>query len=71
MKKVLIYTLTVIFTVIVVGVIVVETSIVRVELPHGAVMHVLPAPRDNQTHGAVILFPGGGYGCGKKWYDGY
>ena len=71
MKKVLIYTLTVIFTVIVVGVIVVETSIVRVELPHGAVMHVLPAPRDNQTHGAVILFPGGGYGCVKKWYEGY
>lgn len=71
MKKVLIYTSIVIFAIIVVGVIMIKTYIVRVELPHGAVLYVLPAPQNNQTHGAVILFPGGGYGCVKKWYEGY
>mgnify|MGYP002521600386 CR=1 FL=1 len=71
MKKVLIYTFIIILAVIVVCVAVVETLIVRVELPHGAVLSVLPAPKDNQTHGAVILFPGGGYGSVKKWYEGY
>lgn len=54
MKKVLIYTFIIILAVIVVCVAVVETLIVRVELPHGAVLSVLPAPKDNQTHGAVI-----------------
>ena len=71
MKKVLIYTLIILFIIIVVGIIVVKTSIVRVELPHGAVLHVLPAPKDNQTHGAVILCPGGGYGYLEKWNEGY
>lgn len=71
MKKVLIYTSIIIFAIIVVSVIVVKTSIVRVELPHGAVLYVLPAPKDNQTNGAVILFPGGGYGRVKKSYEGY
>jgi acetyl esterase/lipase len=71
MKKVIIYTLIVILTIIIVGVIVVETSIIRVQLPHGAVLHVLPAPRDNHTHGAVILCPGGGYGKLGKWHEGY
>ena len=71
MKKVLIYTLIIVLTITVVGVIMVKTSIVRVELPHGAVLYVLPAPKDNQTHGAVILLPGGGYGSVKKWFEGY
>lgn len=71
MKKVLIYTSIVILAIIVVGVIMIKTYIVRVELPHGAVLYVLPAPQNNQAHGAVILFPGGGYGCVKKWYEGY
>lgn len=71
MKKVIIYTLIVILTIIIVGVIVVETSIIRVQLPHGAVLHVLPAPRDNHTHGAVILCPGGGYRYLEKWNEGY
>ena len=70
MKKVLIYTFIIILAIIIVCVAVVETLIVRVELPHGAVLSVLPAPKDNQTHGAVILFPGGGYGSVKKWYEG-
>lgn len=71
MKRVLIYALVVIITIVLVGVFVVETSIIRVQLPHGAVMHVLPAPKDNQTHGAVILCPGGGYGHQSYWYEGY
>jgi acetyl esterase/lipase len=57
--------------VIIVGIIVFETSIIHVQLPHGAVLHVLPAPKDNQAHGAVILCPGGGYGHQSKWYEGY
>jgi acetyl esterase/lipase len=50
---------------------VVETSIVRVQLPHGAVLHVLPAPKDNQVQGAVILCPGGGYSYLEKWNEGF
>ena len=71
MKKIIIYTLLVILTIVVVGVIVVETSIIRVELPHGAVLHVLPAPKDNHTHGAVVICPGGGYRFHAKWNEGY
>lgn len=71
MKKVLIYTSIVVLTIIVAGVILIEASIVHVELPHGAVLHVLPAPQDNQTNGAIILLPGGGYGSVKIWYEGY
>ena len=71
MKKAFIYTSIIILTIIVVGLIVVETSIVRIELPHGAVLHVLPAPKDNQVHGAVILCPGGGYRYLEKWNEGY
>ena len=57
--------------VIIVGIIVVNRSVIHVELPHGAVLHVLPAPKDNHTHGAVILCPGGGYHHKGKWYEGY
>ena len=71
MKKVLISTLVIILMIIIVGVIVVETSIVRVQLPHGAVLHVLPALRNNHTHGAVIICPGGGYRYLAKWKEGY
>ena len=71
MKKVVIFTSIIILTIIVAGVIIVKTSIVCVELPHGAVLHVLPAPNDNQTHGAVILFPGGGYGKVSNSFEGY
>ena len=71
MKKVLFYTFIVILAISVVCVAVVKSLIIRVELSHGAVLYVLPAPKDNQTHGAIILFPGGGYGCVKKWYEGY
>lgn len=71
MKKIIIYTSIIILTIIVVGVIVVKISIIRVELPHGAVLHVLPAPKDNQTHGAVVLCPGGGYAYLEKWKEGF
>lgn len=71
MKKVLIYTSIIILAIIVVGVIVVKTSIVRVELPHGAILYVLPAPNNNQAHGAVIICPGGGYAYLEKWKEGF
>ena len=71
MKKVLFYVLIAIFTVIVVVAIVVESSVIHVQLPHGAVLHVLPASKGNQTHGAVILCPGGGYCYLEKWREGY
>lgn len=71
MKKIIIYTSVIMLTIIVVGVIVVKRSIVRVELPHGAVLYVLPAPKDNQTHGAVVLCPGGGYAYREKWKEGF
>jgi len=71
MKKIFIYTSIIILIIIVVGVIVVETSIIRIQLPHGAVLHVLPAPKDNQVHGAVILCPGGGYRYLEKWNEGF
>ncbi len=49
----------------------VEESIVHIQLPHGAVLHVLPANIDNHTHGAVILCPGGGYDHLEIWNEGY
>ena len=71
MKKVLIYTLFAILTIVIVGVVFVETLIVRVELPHGAVLYVLPASRINQSHSAIVLCPGGGYNYLDKWREGY
>ena len=71
MRKVLLYSLIVILILIVVGVIVVKESIIHVQLPHGAVLHVLPAHKDNHTQGAIILCPGGGYDYLEKWNEGY
>lgn len=74
MKKVFACISVIIFAllfVIIVGIIVAKNSIIHVELPHGAVLHVLPAPKDNHTHGAVVLCPGGGYHHKGKWYEGY
>ena len=62
MKKVLIYISIGIFILIVVGVIVFESFVDHVQLPHGAVLHVLSVSKDNHTRGAIILCPGGGYG---------
>lgn len=71
MKKVLIYISIILFIIIVVCGIVVEKSIIHVQLPHGAVLHVLPAQNNNHAHGAVILCPGGGYHHQSKWSEGY
>lgn len=74
MKKFLIYTSIIVLTllsIICVCVIVVEQSIIHVQLPHGAVLHVLPYHRDNQVDGAVVICPGGGYSYLEKWYEGY
>ena len=56
---------------IIVGVIVVWNSFIHVQLPHGAVLHVLPSYRNNQMDGAVIICPGGGYSYLEKWREGY
>ena len=58
-------------TVIFVGVIVVKNSVIHVQLPHGAVLHVLPDHRNNHVDGAVIICPGGGYSFLAKWIEGY
>ena len=71
MKKVLISISIILLIILVVCGIVVEKSIIRVELSHGAVLHVLPAHKKNQAHSAVILCPGGGYSYLEKWCEGY
>ena len=49
MKKVLIYISIGILIPIVVGVIIFESYIDHVQLPHGAVLHVLSASKDNHA----------------------
>lgn len=71
MKKGFIYTSLILLILISIGVIVVYKSIIHIQLPHGAVMHVLPAPKDNQVHGAIIICPGGGYSYLEKWKEGF
>ena len=71
MKKKLIYLTLTLFLLVFVGVIVVITSVVHVQLPHGAVLHVLPYHRNNHVNGAVVICPGGGYSYLEKWYEGY
>lgn len=71
MKKVIIYLSITLLIIIVVGGFIVEESIIRVQLPHGAVLHVLPARKNNHARGAVILCPGGGYSYLAKWREGY
>ena len=74
MKKILICLsgiLIVLLFVIIVGVIVVKNAVLHVQLPHGAILHVLPYHRNSQVDGAVIICPGGGYSYLEKWYEGY
>ncbi len=54
-----------------VSVVVVVKSIIHVRLPHGAMLHVLPALKNSKINSAVIVCPGGGYGYLEKWYEGY
>ena len=74
MKKFLVYTSITVFAlliVVIVGILVIQKSIIHVRLPHGAVLHVLPYHRNNQIDGAVIICPGGGYSYLETWYEGY
>lgn len=71
MKKKIAYIVFAFLTLICVGVIVVWMSVVHVQLPHGAILHVLPATRISPACGAVIICPGGGYRYLEKWKEGY
>ncbi len=71
MKKFFIYASVFLLLAILTSCFVIFKSVVRIELPHGAVMHVLPAARLNRTHSAVILCPGGGYNYLEKRREGY
>ena len=71
MKKKLFYTTMTLLLLVFVGLIVVKNSIIHIQLPHGAVLHVFPHHRNNGVDGAVILCPGGGYSFLAKWLEGY
>ena len=74
MKKVFISLSVLLLTlllVIIVGVITIKKSIIHVQLPHGAILHVLPDLLNHQKDGAVIICPGGGYSYLQTWYEGY
>lgn len=71
MKKILIYIFVTLLFLVSVSAIIVVKSIVHVQLPHGAMLHVLPALKVNKACGAVIICPGGGYSYLEKWYEGY
>lgn len=74
MKKILLFlsiTILIILIVIIVGVLTVNKSIIHIQLPHRAVLHVLPASKDNHTRSAIIICPGGGYGYLERWREGY
>lgn len=71
MKKVIIIIILALFVLICISTIVIVDSMVHVHLPHGAVMHILPALRLNQKNTAVIICPGGGYHHITLWDEGY
>ena len=71
MKKILAVVFVVLLILIIVGVIVVNRSIVHIQLPHHAILHVLPASKNNHARSAIILCPGGGYRYLEKWNEGY
>lgn len=71
MKKFIVYTTLVLFFLVISVCFVINKSILREELPHGAVMHILPASKGNNVHCAIILCPGGGYRFLETWREGY
>ena len=71
MKKVLLYIAIAILVLVLGGLLAVYRSVVCIQLPHGAVMHVLPAWKSSRVHSAVILCPGGGFGFQESWREGY
>lgn len=74
MKRVLICTSVIIAVLafaVIVGAVVVMNSIIHVQLPHGATLHVLSVRQYKKMHGTVVICPGGGYSYLEKWYEGY
>ena len=71
MKRVLLFVSISILLLVPIGLFAIYNSIVSIRLPHGAVMHVLPALKINQSHSAVIMCPGGGYNYLERWREGY
>lgn len=54
-----------------VGIIAVWKSVIHIQLPHGAILHVMLGLRNNHANGAVVICPGGGYCYLSKWREGY
>ena len=71
MKKFFIYVTVILLLMILVGGYVAYQSITTVTLPHGGVLHVLPASKDDSTKISVVLCPGGGYRSLEIWREGY
>ena len=71
MKKLIVYIVLVASIFVIIVALVIYKSIIREDLPHGAVMHIMPASKDNNVHSALILCPGGGYASLAKWREGY
>jgi len=71
MKKVLLYTFAAIILLASAWLFAIYKSFERFDLPHGAVLRVLPASMINQSHSAIVLCPGGGYNFLEKWREGY
>lgn len=71
MKKFLLIAFIIIIISITAGAIVFTQSIIHIQLPHRAVLHVLPASKNNHARSAVILCPGGGYKYLERWKEGY
>lgn len=73
-KKILLFLsiiIVIILITIIAGVIIFNRSIINVQLPHRAVLHVLPASKRNHAHSAIIICPGGGYSYLERWREGY
>lgn len=71
MRKIIAYIVLVVCMLIIVACAIICKSIIHEDLPHGAVMHILPASKNNNVHNAIILCPGGGYASLAKWREGY
>ena len=71
MKKFIACTVITVFMLVIVMCIIIYKSVIREDLPHGAVMHILPASNINNVRNAIILCPGGGYASLAKWREGY
>lgn len=71
MKKLIAYIVLVASVFVIIVALFIYKSFVHDDLPHGAVIHILPASKGNNVHSAIILCPGGGYASLAKWREGY